>query len=64
MTWAPVTMRWPAQTTRWLDDLGAAQQLASGELAGTCPLYTSDAAHQEGRVDHGRAPRNKKKKKK
>ncbi|EPN6524910.1 hypothetical protein ACT2TY_006823, partial [Pseudomonas aeruginosa] len=35
MTWAPVTMRWPAQTTRWLDDLGAAQQLASGELAGT-----------------------------
>ncbi|HFO1262962.1 TPA: hypothetical protein ACHIV7_001907 [Pseudomonas aeruginosa] len=35
MTWAPVTIRWPAQTTRWLDDLGVAQQLAGGELAGT-----------------------------
>lgn len=35
MTWASVTMRWPAQATRWLDDLSNAQKLAGGELAST-----------------------------
>lgn len=35
MTWAPVTMRWPSQSTQWMDDLSTAQGLASGELAST-----------------------------
>lgn len=35
MTWAPVTMRWPAQSTRWMEDLGAAKDLAGVELIGT-----------------------------
>ncbi|WP_409283352.1 hypothetical protein [Pseudomonas protegens] len=35
MTWAPVTMHWPEQTTRWMGDLSAAKALASGELAST-----------------------------
>lgn len=35
MTWAPVTMRWPAQATQWMDDLGPAKDLASAELVGT-----------------------------
>ncbi|HBO5298394.1 hypothetical protein ACM74C_08045 [Pseudomonas aeruginosa] len=34
-TWAPVTMRWPAQATQWLDELTAAKNLASGELTST-----------------------------
>lgn len=33
--WAPVTMRWPAQATQWMDQLSAAQGLAGGELANT-----------------------------
>lgn len=32
--WAPVTMRWPEQSTKWMDDLGVAKDLAGGELAG------------------------------
>ena len=28
MTWAPITMRWPAQATQWMGDLEAAQALA------------------------------------
>lgn len=35
MTWAPVTMRWPAQATQWMGDLAAAKDLAGGELAST-----------------------------
>ncbi|NVN63855.1 hypothetical protein FGL97_11605 [Pseudomonas putida] len=33
MNWTPVTMRWPSQATSWLDDLEAAKDLASAELA-------------------------------
>lgn len=33
--WAPVTMRWPEQATHWMDGLGAAKDLAGGELAST-----------------------------
>lgn len=35
MTWAPVAMRWPAQATQWMDDLGPAKTLAGTELEGT-----------------------------
>ncbi|MGP4930271.1 hypothetical protein ACTXKG_24545, partial [Pseudomonas lundensis] len=35
MTWAPVTLRWPEQATGWMQQLGAAKDLASGELAST-----------------------------
>jgi hypothetical protein len=35
MTWEPVTMRWPEQATQWMDGLGAAKDLAGGELAST-----------------------------
>ncbi|MBC3376677.1 hypothetical protein HU762_22300 [Pseudomonas sp. SWRI92] len=35
MTWAPVTMRWPEQSTQWMDGLVAAQELAGSELAST-----------------------------
>lgn len=35
MTWAPVTMRWPEQSTQWMGDLSAAKDLAGGELAST-----------------------------
>jgi hypothetical protein len=35
MTWAPVTMRWPALATQWMDGLTAAKNLAGGELAST-----------------------------
>ena len=35
MTWAPVTMRWPAQATNWIDDLGPAKELAGTELLST-----------------------------
>ncbi|MGF6490564.1 hypothetical protein [Pseudomonas frederiksbergensis] len=35
MTWAPITMRWPEQSTQWLSDLEAAKDLASSELAST-----------------------------
>ncbi|RON41808.1 hypothetical protein [Pseudomonas brassicacearum] len=35
MTWAPVTMRWPEQATRWMGGLSAAKDLAGGELAST-----------------------------
>lgn len=35
MTWAPVTMRWPAQATQWMDGLNAAKNLAGGELVST-----------------------------
>jgi len=33
MTWNPVTMRWPSQSTSWLTDLEEAKTLAGGELA-------------------------------
>lgn len=32
MTWNPVTMRWPSQTTSWLADLEEAKAMAGGEL--------------------------------
>lgn len=35
MTWSPITMRWPAQSTSWLGDLDAAKALAGSELAST-----------------------------
>ena len=35
MNWAPVTMRWPAQATAWMDQLGAAKDLAGSQLAAT-----------------------------
>ncbi|MHC6223475.1 hypothetical protein ACYU03_01580 [Pseudomonas sp. X10] len=35
MTWTPVTMRWPAQSTSWLADLEEAKTLAGSELAST-----------------------------
>ena len=35
MTWVPVTMRWPEQSTQWMGDLSAAKDLAGGELAST-----------------------------
>lgn len=40
MTWAPVTMRWPAQATQWLDELTAAKDLAGGELTSTALRLT------------------------
>lgn len=33
--WAPVTMRWPEQSTQWMQQLGAAKDLAGDELAST-----------------------------
>ncbi len=33
MTWNPVTMRWPSQSTSWLSGLEAAKGLATSELA-------------------------------
>lgn len=35
MTWAPVAMRWPAQATKWMDDLAPAKALAGADLVGT-----------------------------
>lgn len=35
MTWSPVTMRWPAQATQWIGQLGAAKAMAGTELAST-----------------------------
>lgn len=35
MTWSPVHMRWPSQTTAFLEDLGGVQDLAAGALAST-----------------------------
>ena len=35
MSWAPVTMRWPEQSTQWMGELGAAKDLASGEMGST-----------------------------
>lgn len=33
--WAPVSFRWPEQATQWMEGLGAAKDLAGGELAST-----------------------------
>ncbi|WP_152219715.1 hypothetical protein [Pseudomonas sp. SCB32] len=35
MTWAPVTMRWPEQSTQWLNSLDAAKDLATAEQGST-----------------------------
>lgn len=35
MSWSPVQMRWPSQTTSFMEDLGGVQDLAAGELAST-----------------------------
>ena len=35
MSWAAVTMRWPAQATQWLEGLDVAKGLASAELVST-----------------------------
>ena len=35
MSWAPVTMRWPGQSTQWLSQLTTAKQMAGTELAST-----------------------------
>jgi hypothetical protein len=65
-TWAPVTMRWPEQSTQWMGQLAAAQDLAGGELASTAkrlaglegmtstnPGPVGDAA--KGAIEAGRA---------
>ena len=41
MTWTPVTMRWPEQSTQWLSDLDAAKTLAGGELVSTAERLLS-----------------------
>ena len=35
MTWSPITLRWPEQSTQWLADLDDAKLLATSELAST-----------------------------
>lgn len=35
MSWDSITMRWPAESTQWLDDLEAAKALASSERTST-----------------------------
>lgn len=35
MTWTSVAMRWPAQATKWMDDLGPAKDLVGTELVST-----------------------------
>ncbi|MFJ4392757.1 hypothetical protein [Pseudomonas soli] len=35
MEWAPVTLRWPTEATRWMGQLDAAKALAGSELAST-----------------------------
>lgn len=35
MTWAPVTMQWPAEATQWMDQMSAAKDMAGVELAST-----------------------------
>ncbi|MCD5970437.1 hypothetical protein [Pseudomonas quasicaspiana] len=35
MSWTPVTMRWPAEATSWMDDLKLVKDLAGSESAGT-----------------------------
>lgn len=35
MTWDAVTMRWPVESTRWMDSLGPAKDLAGSELVST-----------------------------
>ncbi|WP_093387431.1 hypothetical protein [Pseudomonas sp. UC 17F4] len=35
MTWSPVQMRWPVEATQWMNQLGAAQDIAGKELAST-----------------------------
>ena len=35
MSWAPVTMRWPEHSTQWMGALGAAKDLANGEMGST-----------------------------
>lgn len=35
MTWAPVTMRWPAEATAWMEQMGAAKGLAGSQMADT-----------------------------
>lgn len=35
MTWTPITLRWPAQATQWMNGLEPAKDLANAELANT-----------------------------
>ena len=35
MNWAPITLRWPEQSTQWLSDLDVAKGLADNELTST-----------------------------
>ncbi|MFL6968462.1 hypothetical protein ACJ6X8_19715 [Pseudomonas alvandae] len=35
MTWTPITMRWPARATEWMEDLAPAKSLVGSELAST-----------------------------
>ena len=35
MTWAPVTMQWPVEATAWMDQMGAAKDMATADLAST-----------------------------
>ncbi len=34
MTWFPVSMQWPEEATKWMDDLGAAKEMAASDLQG------------------------------
>lgn len=44
MTWSPVQMRWPSQTTAFLEELGGVQDLAAGALASTVERVTELAS--------------------
>lgn len=41
MSWAPVTLRWPAQATQWVNALGPAKAMAGTELTGTTKRLAS-----------------------
>lgn len=41
MSWAPVTMQWPIEATAWMDQMGAAKDMATAELASTGARLTS-----------------------
>lgn len=41
LTWTPITMRWPARATEWMDDLGPAKNLVGSELISTAQRLTA-----------------------
>jgi hypothetical protein len=40
MNWAPVTMRWPEQSTQWMGELAGVQDMATAELGKTAERVT------------------------